>query len=398
MSTATATKVLTDRINRIEVSATMAITAEALKLKAQGIDLADFGAGEPHFATPQHIKDAAIAAINANVTRYTAVAGTPEVRKAIVDRHAADFGTNYTVEECVFTTGGKLALFNAVQVLVDHGDEVILPVPYWVSFKDIIQYAGGKVVFLETSEAESFRITADAIEKAITPRTKAIILNSPSNPAGSVVSAADLERIVHLAHERGIFLLLDECYVYLNYAGKPVSGGSFTWAKEHLVILGSLSKTYAMTGWRAGYALASKAVTANLSKLQSQSTSNATSFVQKAAIAALAGPQECVAEFRAEFIDLRDYMLKKLAEIPGVTCTKPEGAFYVYPNISAFLGKGGIKTATELATKLLHEAHVVTVPGEAFGTGEHIRMSYPVTKQSIDEGTKRMGAFLTGLA
>src|SRR6201995_4608351 len=222
MSTATVaapTKILTDRINRIEVSATMAITAEALKMKAQGIDLADFGAGEPHFSTPQHIKDAAIEAIQKNFTRYTAVAGVPEVRKAIVDRHAADFGTNYTVEECVFTTGGKLALFNAIQVLVDHGDEVILPVPYWVSFKDIIQYAGGKVVYLETSEAENFRITADAIEKAITPRTKAIILNSPSNPAGSVVSAEDLERIVHLAHERGIYLLLDECYVYLQYNG-----------------------------------------------------------------------------------------------------------------------------------------------------------------------------------
>jgi aspartate aminotransferase len=212
------------------------------------------------------------------------------------------------------------------------------------------------------------------------------------------VSAEDLERIVHLAHDRGIFLLLDECYVYLNYAGKPVSGGSFTWAKEHLVILGSLSKTYSMTGWRAGYALASKAVVANLSKLQSQQTSNATSVVQKAAIAAMAGSQQCVAEFRAEFIDLRDYMLKRLREIPGVTCTTPEGAFYVYPNIGAFLGKGGIRTATELATRLLHEAHVVTVPGEAFGTAEHIRLSYPVTKQNIDEGTQRMKDFLAKLA
>src|SRR6202044_1467852 len=245
---------------------------------------------------------------------------------------------------------------------------------------------------------ENFRITADAIEKAITPRTKAIILNSPSNPAGSVVSAADLERIVHLAHERGIYLLLDECYVYLNYEGKPVSGGSFTWAKEHMVILGSLSKTYAMTGWRAGYAMAPKPIVANLSKLQSQQTSNATSIVQKAAVAALAGPQDCVAEFRAEFIGLRDYMLQKLAQIPGITCTKPEGAFYVYPNISAYLGKGGIRTATELATRLLHEGHVVTVPGEAFGTGEHIRLSYPVTRESIDEGTKRMSDYLTGLA
>ena len=398
MTVSAPAKVFAERIGRIEVSATMAVAAEAAKLRAGGANLVDFGAGEPHFSTPRHIKDAAVAAIEANFTRYTVVPGIPDVRKAIIERHACDFGSDYGLDEAIFTTGGKLALFNAIQVLVDHGDEVILPVPYWVSFKDIIQYAGGRVVFLETSEAESFRITADAIEKAITPRTKAIILNSPSNPAGSVVSAADLERIVHLAHERGIFLLLDECYVYLNYAGKPVSGASYTWAKEHLVILGSLSKTYAMTGWRAGYALASKAVTANLSKLQSQSTSNATSFVQKAAIAALAGPQECVAEFRAEFIDLRDHMLKKLAEIPGVSCTKPEGAFYVYPNISKYLGKGGIKTATELATRLLHEAHVVTVPGEAFGTGEHIRMSYPVTKQTIDEGTRRMGAFLTGLA
>jgi aspartate aminotransferase len=326
------------------------------------------------------------------------VPGIPDVRKAIVERHAADFGSDYAIDEAVFTTGGKQALFNTLQILVDHGDEVILPVPYWVSFADIIQYAGGKVVRLETSEAENFRITADAIEKTITPRTKAIILNSPSNPSGSVVSASDLERIVHLAHDRGIYLLLDECYVYLNYAGKPVSGGSFTWAKEHMVILGSLSKTYAMTGWRAGFALASKSVTANLTKLQSQSTSNATSFVQKAAIAALAGSQECVSEFRAEFISLRDYMLAKLTAIPGVTCTKPEGAFYVYPNINAFLGKGGIKTSTELATRLLHEAHVVTVPGEAFGTTQHIRLSYPVTRQNIDEGTRRMGEFLAKLA
>jgi aspartate aminotransferase len=397
MTVSAPAKVFADRIGRIEVSATMAVAAEAAKLRAQGVNLVDFGAGEPHFPTPRHIKDAAISAIEANFTRYTLVPGIPDVRKAIVERHACDFGSEYAVDEAIFSTGGKHALFNALQVLVDHGDEVILPVPYWVSFKDIIQYAGGKVVYLETSEAENFRITADAIERAVTPRTKAIILNSPSNPAGSVVSTEDLERIVHLAHDRGIFLLLDECYVYLNYAGKPVSGGSFTWAKEHIVILGSLSKTYSMTGWRAGYALAAKPVVANLSKLQSQSTSNATSFVQKAAIAALSGSQECVAEFRAEFIDLRDYMLAALKKIPGITCTKPEGAFYVYPNVSAYIGKGGIRTATELATRLLHEGHVVTVPGEAFGTGEHIRISYPVTKQNIDEGTRRMGEFLTGL-
>jgi aspartate aminotransferase len=398
MTVTNSAKLFADRIGRIEVSATMAVSAEAAKLRAQGVNLVDFGAGEPHFDTPRHIKDAAIAAIDANFTRYTVVPGIPDLRRAIVERHAADFGSDYATDEAIFTGGGKLALFNTIQILVDHGDEVILPVPYWVSFKDIIQYAGGKVIFLRTSEAESFRITADAIEKAITPRTKAIILNSPSNPAGSIVSAEDLERIVRLAHERDIYLLLDECYVYLNYLGKPVSGGSYTWAKDHIVLLGSLSKTYAMTGWRAGYALANKKIIANLSKLQSQSTSNATSIVQKAAIAALSGSQQCVADFRTEFISLRDHMLARLAEIPGVTCTKPEGAFYVYPNISAFLGKGGIKTATELATRLLHEAHVVTVPGEAFGTTEHIRISYPVTKQNIDEGTRRMKEYLLNLA
>src|ERR1700712_166994 len=253
MSTALAQKILSDRINRIEVSATMAITAEALKMKAQGIDLADFGAGEPHFNTPQHIKDAAIKAIENNFSRYTAVAGIPQVRQAIVDRHKADFNSNYTVEECVFTAGGKLALFNAIQVLVDHGDEVILPVPYWVSFKDIIQYAGGKVVYVESDEAENFRITAKMIEGAITPKTKAIILNTPSNPSGAVVSREDLEAIVRLAHARGIYVLLDECYVYLNFTGEAVSGGSFTDCKEHILVLGSLSKTYAMTGWRGGF-------------------------------------------------------------------------------------------------------------------------------------------------
>ncbi len=384
------TKGLTDRINRIEVSATMAITAEALKMKAAGIDLANFGAGEPHFDTPQHIKDAAIEAIQKNFSRYTAVNGIPEVRKAIVERHAADFGSKYAVEECVFTTGGKLAIFNAVQVLVDHGDEVILPVPYWVSFKDIIEYAGGKVVFVESDEREDFRITAKMIEAAITPKTKAIILNSPSNPSGAVVSAADLEAIVRLAHARGIYLLLDECYAYLTFAGAPVSGGTFTDCKEHVIILGSLSKTYAMTGWRAGFALGPKQVISAMSKLQSQSTSNAASMVQKASIAALTGSQQCVDEMRADYIRLRDRILAGLKTIPGLACTVPQGAFYVYPNVSAFIGRGGVKSASDLASKLLTEAHVVTVPGEAFGTTDHIRLSYAASASVVDEGVKRM--------
>src|SRR5271168_689793 len=398
MTTATATKIFADRIGRIEVSATMAITAAALKLKSEGVNLADFGAGEPHFSTPRHIKDAAIEAIEKNFTRYTNVAGIPEVRKAVVDRHACDFDSNYAPDECVFTTGGKLALFNAIQVLVDHGDEVILPVPYWVSFKDIIQYAGGKVVLVESKEEENFRITAKMIEVAITPKTKAIILNTPSNPSGAVVAPEDLEAIVRLAHKNGIFVLLDECYVYLNFTGQIVSGGSFTDCKEHIIVLGSLSKTYAMTGWRAGFALGPKPIIAAMSKLQSQSTSSTAAIVQKAAIAALTGSQECVTEMRADYLNLRDRILKGLQSIPGITCTRPDGAFYVYPNVSAFLGKPGAKSTTELASRLLNEAHVVAVPGEAFGTREHIRLSYAVSHHDVEEGVVRMKNFFASLS
>jgi aspartate aminotransferase len=404
MSTATLTepaatrKIFADRIDRIEVSATMAITAEALRLKATGVNLSDFGAGEPHFETPQHIKDAAIDAIQKGFTRYTAVAGVPEVRKALVDRHKADFGTDYAVDECVFTTGGKLALFNAVQVLVDHGDEVILPVPYWVSFKDIIQYAGGVPVYVQSQESENFRVTAAMIEAAITPNTKAIILNSPSNPSGAVMVKEDLDAIVRLGHARGIFLLLDETYSYLNFAGDLVSGASCTECKEHVVVLGSLSKSYAMTGWRAGFALGPKKVIAAMSKLQSQSTSNAASMVQRASIAALTGDQGCVSTMRADYITLRDRILAGFKTIPGLTCTVPQGAFYVYPNVSAFFGKGGIATASDVAARLLSEAHVVVVPGEAFGTEEHIRLSYAVSADVIDEGVKRMRDWFAKLA
>ncbi|HEY0263673.1 MAG TPA: pyridoxal phosphate-dependent aminotransferase [Granulicella sp.] len=396
MSNPTA-KIFADRINRIEVSATMAITAEALRLKSQGVDLADFGAGEPHFATPQHIKDAAITAIENNFTRYTNVAGVPEVRRAIVDRHAADFGTNYAPDECVFSTGGKLALFNAIQVLIDHGDEVILPVPYWVSYKDIIQYAGGKPVFIETSEAENFRVTSAMIEAAITPKTKAIIICSPSNPSGAVMSPEDLESVVRLAHARGIYVMLDECYVYLNFTGKIVSGASLTDCKEHILVLGSLSKTYAMTGWRAGFALGPKPIIAAISKLQSQSTSNAASMVQQASIAAVSGSQQCVSEMRADYIKLRDQVLAGFKTIPGLTCTVPEGAFYVYPNVKAFFGKGGVNSAADVAAKLLSEAHVVVVPGEAFGTTEHIRLSYAVSSDVIETGVTRIREYLTSL-
>ena len=303
---------LTNRIQRIEVSATMAVSAEAEKLRATGVDLVDLGAGEPHFSTPQHIKDAAIAAINNNFTKYTAVGGIAELRDAIVKRHATDFASDYKREECTASVGGKHALFNAIQVLVEHGDEVILPVPYWVSFKDIIRYAGGEPVYIPTDEAHDFQLTADMVERAITPRTKMIILNSPNNPSGSVMTPEDMTSVLRLAHERGIYVVSDECYVYLNFTGRLFSAGSVTDVKERLLIIGSLSKTYAMTGWRLGYALGPAPVIAAMQKLQSQSTSNPTSIVQKAAVAALTGPQDCLQEMRTDYIKLRDKVVAGL--------------------------------------------------------------------------------------
>ncbi|HEX7287716.1 MAG TPA: pyridoxal phosphate-dependent aminotransferase [Candidatus Angelobacter sp.] len=397
MATVPAIKQFSDRINRIEISATMAVVAEAAKLKAAGADLVEFGAGEPHFSTPQHIKDAAIAAIQQDCTRYTAVAGIPELRKAIVERHAADFGSAYKPEEAIASTGGKLALFNAFQVLVDHGDEVILPVPYWVSFKDIIEYGGGKCVYAHTDEGDGFRLTAAMIERLVTPRTRAILINSPNNPSGAVMDTEDFRSILRMAHKRGIYVIADECYVYLNYTGSSFSAGSVTEAKEHLVIAGSLSKTYAMTGWRLGFALAPAPIVNAMTKLQSQSTSSTAHMIQKAAVAALTGPQQCVADMKAEYIRLRDQTLDLLKKIPGITCGKPDGAFYVYPNVSAYFGKSGITSAAEVARRLLHEAHVVTVPGEAFGTREHIRLSYATSSGEIQRGLERMQAWFAKL-
>jgi aspartate aminotransferase len=376
---------------------TMAVVAEATKLREKGADLVDFGAGEPHFATPEHIKEAAIQAIRNNFTKYTPVPGIAPLRDAIAKRHAKDFGSNYAAGDAMASTGGKQALFNALQVLVDHGDEVIVPVPYWVSFKDIIEYGGGRCVYVDTDEDRDFACTPEMIERAITPRTKVILLNSPNNPSGAVMSPDDLRAIARLAHERGIFVVSDECYVYLNYTGELFSAGAVTDCKENVVIIGSLSKTYAMTGWRIGYALGPAPVIQNMAKLQSQSTSNPTSIVQKAALEALTGSQDCVGEMRADYIRLRDRIVGGLRAIPGIRCAKPEGAFYAYPNVSAFFGRGGLKSAADVAHRLLHEAHVVVVPGEGFGTREHIRISYATSEKEIDRGLERMKNFFAAL-
>jgi len=388
---------LTERINRIEPSATMAVVAEADKLRGQGIDVVDFGAGEPHFATPTHVKEAAIAAIQANFSKYTAVAGTAELRDAIVHRHSVDFDSDYRREECIASVGGKHALFNAISVLVDHGDEVILPVPYWVSFKDMVRYAGGSCVLLESDEAQGFRVTAEMVARLVTPRTKLIILNSPSNPSGAVMSPDDMTAVLQLAHQRGIWVISDECYVYLNYTGKRFSIGVLREYKDRMLVVGSLSKTYAMTGWRLGYTLAPVAIVSAMSKLQSQSTSNPTSIVQKAAVAALKGSQDCVEQMRLEYIKLRDHVVGGLHAIPGIRCTLPEGAFYAYPNVAECFGRSGIQSASDVAGRLLREAHVATVPGEGFGTKDHIRISYATSMAELDRGLERMRKFFGAL-
>jgi aspartate aminotransferase len=388
---------LTNRIQRIEVSATMAVSAEAEKLRATGVDLVDLGAGEPHFDTPAHIKEAGIAAIRNNFTRYTAVPGTAELRDALIARHASDLGSNYKREECIAAPGGKAALFNAIQVLVEEDDEVILPVPYWVSFKDIVRYAGGKLVYVATDEKQDFALTAEMVERAITPRTKLIILNSPNNPTGAVMKPEHMTEVLRLANDRGIYVISDECYVRLNHTGRNFSAGSVHEVKERLVIIGSLSKTYAMTGWRLGYALGPAAVIAAMNKLQGQSTSNPSSIVQKAAVAALSGPQDCVAEMLAKYIALRDQVVEGLRSIPGITCATPNGAFYAYPNVSHYFGRGGMNSAADVGRRLLHDAHVVVVPGEGFGTQDHVRISYATQPENLASGLERMKKFFASV-
>jgi aspartate aminotransferase len=386
-----------ERISRISVSSTMAVVAKADKLKASGVSVVDFGAGEPDFPTPDNIKQAAVEALNQNFTKYTPTGGTRELKQAIVERHAQDFGSNYTVEECLVTVGGKQAIFEAVLATINHGDEVILPVPYWVSFLDIVNYAGGKAVFLQTQESENFAVRAEAVEKLVTPKTRMVIVNSPNNPSGAVIPPAEMEKLLALAVRHNLVLMSDECYCHFLYDGrKPFSLGSSK-NRENLLVVGSFSKTYAMTGWRVGFALGSAKLMGNMLKLQSHSTSNPTSIAQKAAVQALRGSQDSVGTMLAEFERRRGKIVAGLRAIPGIKCAMPEGAFYVYPNVSAYLKKNGVADATALAEKLLDQVHVALVPGPAFGTEEHVRISYAASQEQIDEGLRRLKDFFAKL-
>ena len=388
---------LSERVGRISVSSTAAVMQKAEKLKADGVSVVDFGAGEPDFPTPENIKRAAVEALQHDFTKYTPTGGIRELKQAIVERHGRDFGSNYTVEECLVTVGGKQAIFEGIAATTNHGDEVILPVPYWVSFLDIINYAGGKAVLLETRESENFAVRAEAVERLITPKTRLIIINSPNNPTGAVVPPHEMEKILALAVRRQILLMSDECYCHFLYDGrKPYSLG-VSKNRENLVIVGSLSKTYAMTGWRLGFALGSSKLLASMLKLQSHSTSNPTSFAQKAAVEALRGPQDSVRAMLAEYQWRRDRIVEGLRAIPGVRCALPEGAFYVYPNVGAYLKSDGLANTTVLAEKLLEGAQVAVVPGSAFGTSDHVRISYAASRQQIDEGLRRLKDFFAKL-
>ena len=388
---------LSERISRISVSSIATVLQKAEQLKLTDAKLADFGAGEPDFPTPDHIKKAAIKAIEENFTKYTATGGIRELKRALVEKHAQDFGSNYTVEECLVTVGGKQAIFEAMSSVLNEGDEVILPIPHWVTFLEIIKYEGAKPVLLETSESENFAVHARSIERLITPKTRLIIVNSPNNPTGAVLPPGELEKILALAVRHNLLLISDECYCHFVYDGrKPFSLGSAR-EREHLLIVDSFSKTYAMTGWRVGFALGPARLLANMLKLQSHSTSNPTSIAQKAALAAIEGPQDPVHTMLAEYRHRRDRLIEGLKSIPGLRCVPPHGAFYAYPNVGSYLHKDGLGDTSVLAQRLLEEAHVAVVPGTAFGTQEHIRISYATSLEHINEGLRRMGAFFARL-
>jgi aspartate aminotransferase len=388
---------LAERISTISVSSTMAVSAEADRLRRAGGDVVDFGAGEPDFPTPDNIKRAAYAAIENNFTKYTNTGGIDELKQAIVDRHKQDYGTAYSTKECIVTVGGKHAIFNLMQALVDPGDEVVIPVPYWVTYKDVVNYAGASCVFVDTDEAEGFRLHASMVERALTPKTKMIIVNSPSNPSGAVFARTELERIAQIARDRGIWVMTDECYHRFMYSGDPYSMAAFPGMKETVIVAGSLSKTYAMTGWRVGFVLAPQAVIGGIMKLQSHSTSNVNSIAQKAAIEALRGPQESVGIMLAEYRKRRDYVVERLRQMPGVRANMPEGAFYAYPNISVAF-TGGITNSLQFSEKLLAEELVAVVPGEAFGTADHVRISYATSMKELERGLDRLQKFIAARA
>ncbi|OPY58007.1 MAG: Aspartate aminotransferase [Pelotomaculum sp. PtaU1.Bin035] len=392
---------LSGRALRISSSPTMAIDAKAKEMKARGLNVVGFGAGEPDFDTPKHIKEAAIAAIWGGFTKYTPVAGTVELKEAICNKFKLEQSLEYKPAQIVVSSGAKHSLYNALHVLVQEGDEVILPSPYWVSYLEQIKLAGAEARIVETWDDNGFKLTPDKLEAAITPRTRLLILNSPGNPTGAVYSEAELKALgdVIIKYDN-ILVIFDEVYEKLIYDGlRHINIASLSpELKERTVVINGVSKAYAMTGWRIGYTAATVSVAAAMADLQSHSTSNPTSIAQTASVAAITGDQEPVGRMVMEYARRRDYMMERLRAIPGVSCNRPGGAFYLFPNVKAFFGKSfngnRINNATDLAAVLLEKMQVAVVPGVAFGNDDYFRISYATSMDSIKEGLDRITELL----
>ena len=384
---------VSENVARMQSSATLAAMQAAEALRASGVNVCDFGPGEPDFDTPDNIKQAAERAMRAGRTKYTANAGIRELQRAIIDFYQREFGVEYQPSEVMATAGGKQAIFNAGVTLLNPGDEVLIPKPYWVTFPEIAVFTGAKPLFIETEET-AFVLTVDQVEGAITPKTKLLILNSPSNPSGRVLPPAEFRKIMELTSERGIYVISDECYLRFVYPPAEVFSAASLPAelRSRLCIAGSFSKTYAMTGWRVGYALAPPDWTKAMLKVQGHSTSNTNSIAQWAAVEALTGSQESVGIMLAEYTKRRAWLLNALREIPGFKCSEPEGAFYAFPDIRGCLKKD-LKTSGDFAQRLLEEEHTVVTDGAGFGAEGYIRISYATSMAQIQEGIQRIKRF-----
>ncbi|HOG82563.1 MAG TPA: pyridoxal phosphate-dependent aminotransferase [Smithellaceae bacterium] len=387
---------LAGRVAKVKPSETLAITAKANALRAEGRDVIGFGAGEPDFDTPDHIKQAAIKAIEAGFTKYTPVGGTDELKDAIIQKLAVDNHLEYKRSQIVVSCGAKHTLYNLAQVLIEEGDEVIVPAPYWVSYPDIVVLAGGTPVIVNTSEKEGFKMQPRQLKAAITTRTKALVLNGPSNPTGAGYSPDDLKALAVVLADTDIFIISDDIYEKILYTNYPFANMAMVdeSLKDRTIVVNGVSKAYAMTGWRIGYAAGPQEIIGAMVKIQGQSTSNPTSIAQKASVAALNGDQSVVEMMVREFKKRRDYIVEALNDIQGISCLMPEGAFYVFPNVSSTYGSSfagrKITTSTDFIEYLLDEANVATVPGAAFGNDQHIRLSYATSMKNIEEGVKRM--------
>ena len=394
--------ILSDRLNRLSPSATLAMSQRSSELKAQGVDIINMSVGEPDFNTPDHIKEAAIKAVQDNWTRYSPVPGYPDLKKAIAAKLKNENGLDYLPSQILCSNGAKQSVCNAIMALVNPGDEVIIPAPYWVSYPQMVLLAEGTPVAIPTTIEQDFKVTPQQLEQAITPRTRAIILCSPSNPTGSVYSAAELEALkdVLLKHER-VMVIADEIYEHINYVGAHASMAQFADIKDRVVIVNGVSKAYAMTGWRIGFIAAPEWVVKGCNKLQGQYTSGPCSVSQKAAEAAYTGSQECVETMRQAFERRRNLIVSLAREIPGLEVNNPQGAFYLFPKCSSFFGKRDgdrvINNSTDLAMYLLEVGHVATVGGDAFGSPECFRRSYATSEANITEAMRRIADTLARL-